>query len=267
VSRRVAAVACALVLAGCSTSGSPGGAEKSPSSTPVRGPGSLDLGDSFVLLDFDRSDPLEAQAAGVALQVRREGDAPLQTVESGDGTRGLAFPSYAAVDEKRLVLLLGLDQAGPAKPSSGVLRFGADVRLQSGTASGPNDNGDNVVQRGLYSDSDQFKLQVDKRVPSCSVRTPRLRAVASLGQQLGDGWYRLGCRYDGATVTVSATQMSVEGASPVQVKTDARAGALSFPTSTGVSVGGKVTADGTLVRTQPDQFNGALDNVYVSPGQ
>jgi hypothetical protein len=168
------------------------------------------------------------------------------------------------------VLTLAACSALPADPapdgasSAPDLVFGADVQLGEGSGAGAQDNGDNVVQRGLFADQDQLKLQVDKHVPSCTVRTPRLRAFVKLTHAMDDGWQRLSCRYDGVTLDLTATRLGGAGAAPEVVSSPAAAGALSFASSTDISVGGKVTADGALVKTQPDQFNGVLDNVFVS---
>lgn len=221
-------------------------------------------GESGVLLTFDGPDVLAPTVEEASVRVRRLGDAPLTTDRSGDGTRGLLFPAYEpGAREARLVLLL----EGTGRPTPGAadgLTFGADVRLDEGATSGAADNGDNVVQRGLYADDDQYKLQVDHRVPSCSVRTPRGRVVLELARPSDAGWWRLRCHYDGVELSGSASRLDGQQESRSS-RTAARLGALSFPATTGVSVGGKVSAKGTLVTTQPDQLNGALDNVLVSP--
>lgn len=268
-----AAVACALALTSCSSlraTGTPDSGTRgstTPGSTPVpAGPASIvPLADSSVVLDFDGLDPLATSREGVTGQARAEGDAGVRTIVSGDGTRGLVFPRWSETDEHRLVLVITPQAAASAPRPGNGLTFGADVRLDAGPTAGGNDNGNNVVQRGLYTDLEQYKLQVDKRVPSCTVRTPAGRVEASSDHALGDGWYRIGCQYDGVELTLAASDLGAGAAVPTTVRTRAPLGPLSFPGTTDVAVGGKVDARGRLVRTQPDQFNGALDNVFVSP--
>lgn len=229
----------------------------------MQGVPSLRLGSDHVLLDFDGPDPLSPRSRPAVAEVQRLGDAPLTTTPSGDGTRGLVFPGYRTSGEQRLVLLLRRGPSGGAGATAPDLVFGADVEL-TGHGEGPEDDGDNVVQRGLYADENQFKLQVDRGVPSCTVRTPRMRAFTALADGLGTGWHRLSCHYDGVTLELRATRFDGSTPDDRTASTRAPAGALSFATSTAISVGGKVTATGALVESQPDQLNGALDNVYVS---
>ena len=265
MSRQAAALACVLTLAACSAlpADSAPSAATGPSSGAVPVVPSPRLGSDYVLLDFDGPDPLVASSRSSVVGVRRAGDAPVRTTPSGDGTRGLVFPAYASTAERRLVLLVPPPSPSQVSPAPDLV-FGADVQLDEGSGAGAQDNGDNVVQRGLFADQNQLKLQVDKHVPSCTVRTPRLRAFVKLTHAMDDGWYRLSCRYDGVTLDLAATPLGGSGGGPDVVSAPAAAGALSFASSTGLSVGGKVTADGALVKTQPDQFNGVLDNVFVS---
>jgi len=261
VKARAALVLCALPLLLTACSSSP--AAPPATSTPSAPAAPPTPGSAGAVLGFDGTQVLAPTADQASVRVLKRGDAPLQTVPSGDGSRGLAFPDYRADKEQRLVLVIeGADAAGTSLPAP-VLTFGADVRLDAGTTNGRADNGDNVVQRGLYAEDDQYKLQVDHRVPSCRVKTPQGAAVLTFDVVLDEGWWRLGCRYDGSELTGRATALA--GGQDRTGSTPAALGALSFTPSTVVSVGGKAGPGGALVVTQPDQFNGALDNVFVSP--
>lgn len=272
------AFALAVVVAGCSGASSAGAAPGTPAPTAPGTTGAplpptrTSPGD-FVLLDFEGADPLEAVGSGPRVEVDRlREDFGLGWVTGGDGSRALRFPHYAlTADAPRMALLLknGDQAAASTDPTAGDGRlvFGADLKLDRDAGRGPFDNGDNVVQRGLYADPSQYKLQVDKRIPSCTVKSSRARAFVQLPEPMESGWYRVSCRYEAGTLTVSAAPLEDgQPGAPVTASAAADLGPLVFDPETPVAVGGKIGGNGLLVRSQPDQFNGALDNLFVSPG-
>jgi hypothetical protein len=267
------AIVLAVVVAGCSATPSAGAAPSTPSAGRAAAT-TIPSGDSgnFVLLDFEGSNPFQvtSQGSDVKVDVRRE-NMPVGRVTSGDGSRGLRFPHFLAdVEAPRMVLVLQPEEPAAASvdpTSGGDFTFGADVKLDRNAGSGIFDNGDNVVQRGLFADPSQYKLQVDKRVPSCTVKSPLARAFVNAPEPMQPGWYRIVCDYHDGVLTVSTSRMEngVAG-EPVQASVTEDLGPLVFNPATPVVVGGKIGSNGLLVRRQPDQFNGALDNVFVAPG-
>lgn len=270
--------ALAVVVAGCSGASSAGATPSTVTSsadgsaTAATPPTRTSPGE-FVLLDFEGENALETTGAGPDVLVERlRENFGLGWVTGGDGSRALRFPHYALTpDAPRMALVLKpADQAqATTDPTAGAgsLTFGADLKLDRDAVTGVFDNGDNVLQRGLYADPSQYKLQVDKRVPSCTVKSPTARAFVQLPDPMERGWYRVSCRYEGGVLSVSAARM-VEG-QPGEVTTASVAedvGPLEFDPTTPVVVGAKIGGNGLLVRSQPDQFNGALDNVFVAPG-
>jgi hypothetical protein len=268
------ALVLAVVVAGCSAIPSAGAA---PSASPVGRPvatsiPSPDSSGDFVLLQFEGNKPFEVTSHGPNLKVdvKRE-NMPIGRVTSGDGSRGLRFPHFKQDEEApRMVLVVQPedDTAASVDPTSdGSLTFGADVKLDRDAGSGTFDNGDNVVQRGLYADPSQYKLQVDKRVPSCTVKSPLARAFVKAPEPMQPGWYRVVCDYAAGTLTVTVSRMQDgQVGEPVQASVTEDLGPLVFNPVTPLVIGGKVGSNGLLVRNQPDQFNGALDNVFVAPG-
>jgi hypothetical protein len=266
------ALVLAVVVAGCSATPSAGAA---PSASPVGRPAATSIPDpnsdgDFVLFQFEGTKPFEATSHGpdVKVDVQRE-NMPIGRVTSGDGSRGLRFPHFKQ-DEEAPRLILVVQPQDPTAASvdptrDGSLTFGADVKLDRDAGSGTFDNGDNVVQRGLFADPSQYKLQVDKRVPSCTVKSPLARAFVELPQPMERGWYRVVCDYRAGTLTVSASRMEDgQVGAPVQASVTQDVGPLVFNPVTPLVIGGKVGSNGLMVRHQPDQFNGALDNVFVS---
>lgn len=266
VAATVLALASACVLAGC---GGPGVETRLPSD-PTRTPYAVkpDLSRNAVLLDFDEEDPIAVQASGkVGTRSLQAGGGQLIQVPSGNGTSALQFPSYdRGKNGPRLVLVLesggGPDQFNPA---GGEFSFGADLRLDAESSEkGSDDNGDNVLQRGLFSDQFQYKLQVDKRVPSCTVKSGATRMFVKLDQSFDDNWFRVRCDYRSGTLTISASRILQDRFDDLGLKSvQGTIKPLQFSAKSPVTVGGKTTPEGELVFNESDQFNGDLDNVYV----
>lgn len=249
-----------LLLSAC---GAPAPAGASPhGSPPLTGMSS----DAFVL-DFDAPDPLQARPGTQAATsvLARRAQVKLQT--SGDGTRALRFPRHdPSPDGPRLVLLVTSPaMAGELDLSRTKLAFGADVQLDAdaGLDDVGGDSGANVLQRGRFSDAAQYKLQVDRRRPSCRVKAGQAEAFAQLKERLGDGWYRLSCVYHDGQLTVTAQEIGTGRSPAVSAFVDQKLGVLPFPDRFVLSIGGHLSADQTLVSKQSDQLNGALDNVFV----
>jgi hypothetical protein len=264
----------AVVVAGCSATPSAGASPSTssvgrPAATSVPSPGSSG---NFLLLNFDDPNPflVTNQGPNVKVDVKRE-NMPIGRVTSGDGSRGLRFPHFKQDEEApRMVLVVQPEEMSAASvdpTSDGDFTFGADVKLDRDAGSGKFDNGDNVLQRGLFADPSQYKLQVDKRVPSCTVKSPLARAFVKAPEAMQPGWYRIVCDYHAGSLTVSVSRMQDhEVGEPVQATVTENLGPLVFNPATPLVIGGKVGSNGLPIKNQPDQFNGALDNIFVAPG-
>lgn len=210
-------------------------------------------------------------SATVDVAVATAGGGQLVTAPARNGTgRAVETPEFdPASDGERAVVRItnaaGTDRLDPASKN---FSFGADFVLDADSAKpGSNDDGDNLLQRGLYGDEDQYKLQLDGRRPSCRLKgnaggTTAAVQVTSTVEVDSTHWYRAECvrvgtRLDvvvkrlggGSTVTTSTT-------GPAVLKVKMAAGSIP------VSIGGKLNANGT-VNPDSDQFNGRIDNAYV----
>lgn len=160
----------------------------------------------------------------------------------------------------------------PLQLGASDFEVGADFRLDARSDGAPHDDGDNLLQRGLFSDDSQVKVQVDRGVPSCRVAGDAGELVATTGVAVERGaWYRLRCVREGQSLTIrlSALVRPAAGGPPVELDLEhgtvtGDVGELSWPTRTPLTVGAKATADGGLVRSETDQFNGAVDDVYLA---
>lgn len=187
--------------------------------------------------------------------------------EGADSSSALRFPPYAVRTTPAAVLLLWVrDGADLLSPGDRSFSFGADFRLDAVSAGSPADNGDNLVQRGLSTDSTQYKIQIDRGVPSCRIAGAAGEGILKTEVAVRrDTWYRVTCRRHGSVLTLVLERLG--GAGP-NARTRATAtlptGSVSMAAVVPLAVGGKVDADGTVPASSTDQFNGVVDNVRFS---
>ena len=201
----------------------------------------------------------------VNISVAKLSGGNLKVVSGPDSARPRAvqFPSYVGSGTyPRAVLRMNPDSGYALAPGSSDFQYGAVFRLDARSAGRSIDNGNNLLQRGLYSSPAQFKLQVDGGYPSCSVRGSAGRAYVRSGLKIAaDRWYRAACTRVGSRVTVSVRPYG--GATTVSRSVTHSSGSLSFKSSMPTSIGGKLTASGAVVSSATDQFNGAFANAWV----
>jgi hypothetical protein len=186
-------------------------------------------------------------------------------------TGALSTPAFHPIGP-RAVLRIMARHDNPLSPGFKDFGFGADVQMDAGPTTskqaGSTDNGDNVVQRGLFGGVGQYKLQVDDRVPSCRVRgaagTVLVRSDVRLVPRV---WYHLSCKRSGRQVTLMMAKYPWGGKAPVWRRWvgSGPTGSVRAPAQVPLSVGGKLTDVGGLAE-QVDQFNGRIDNVVLAIG-
>ncbi len=227
-----------------------GTAPKPPGfAAPSAGPG---LGGTAVtaLYAFNGS-IVDASGRGHTLRVISWHGGAVRRVVHGQGT-ALAFPPRCS---RRVCPHVALQarHSPDLNPGTRNIAYGADVLLTRGQTS----NGQNVVQKGYSATSSQWKLQIDGSAgrPSCVLvddRRPAIR-IATSAVSVADGrWHSVSCHRVRTSLLVR-----VDGV--VRGRTAVPAG-LSVANNRPLSIGGKgAFADN-------DQFNGALDNVWVRVG-
>jgi hypothetical protein len=175
----------------------------------------------------------------------------VRQVVHGRGS-ALAFPAECTA---RICPHVALQSPTTADLNPGVrsIAFGADVLLPPGQTS----KGENIVQKGYSATSSQWKLQVDGAAgrPSCVLvddKRPTIRMVYS-SVSIADGqWHALQCRRAGTTLSIY-----VDGVTRGSIGVPSK---LSVTNARPLSIGGKGAFPDN------DQFNGALDNVWVQIG-
>ena len=122
-----------------------------------------------------------------------------------------------------------------------------------------------------------WQMSADGHKYVCTVKAPgtgneiETPIITIPNQTSNRSWYRGCCNRSAAGVLTATLQVydKVQRAW-VSVKTVSKAGAgvdsATMPKSTALSIGGKLTTSGTGVNTDPDQFNGVIDNVALTVG-
>jgi len=170
-----------------------------------------------------------------------------------DGGSALAFPPPCR-DEPCPRIALRAVTTDDLDPGTRPIRWGATVLL----AANQTTKGENVLQKGYSASGSQYKLQIDGLPgdPSCVLvddRRPRIH-LAKSGVSVADGrWHALECRRSGARLIVIVDGVTRGWAT---VPAD-----LSVRNTIPLSVGGKGSFKDN------DQFQGDLDDVWVSIGQ
>jgi hypothetical protein len=210
---------------------------------------------------------LRANSGGTALDVEEvtNNGGAISSVAGRNGAGTAArFPHFEAVTPPQTVLtVVDRRESDDLDPGSAKFRFGAQFNLDATSEGSPSDDGNNLVQRGLYSAETQYKLQVDDDHPGCRVKGRAGTVSVTSSRAVTPGtWYRVVCIRDGSTVTLVVSRLSddkrwVYSASGVTGSMHPASRTLPL------SVGGKVTSRGTLRADDADQFNGVIDNVFL----
>jgi Concanavalin A-like lectin/glucanases superfamily len=178
----------------------------------------------------------------------------VRTIAHGTG-RALAFPGKCTMTVKRRCphVVLQARSAADLNPGTRPVAYGAAVRL----ARNQTTKGQNVLQKGYSATTSQYKLQVDgiPGRPSCVLvddRKPAIRLVRSSVSVADGTWHAIECRRSGAMFSIL-----VDGI----VR-----GVLAIPAGLSVRNGGPLSVGGKGASANNDQFQGALDNVWVRIG-
>ncbi|WP_307871266.1 LamG domain-containing protein, partial [Paractinoplanes deccanensis] len=195
---------------------------------------------------------IDESGRGHTLRIISGHGGTVRRVVHGQGS-ALAFPGRCTGRVCPHVALQTASSSGDLNPGTRNIAFGADVLLTPGQTS----KGQNVVQKGYSTTSSQWKLQIDGAAgrPSCVLvddRRPPIR-MATSSVSVADGrWHSVECRRVGTSLFVIVNGF-------LRGRTTVPAG-LSIANNRPMSIGGKgAYADN-------DQFNGALDNVWVRIG-
>jgi Concanavalin A-like lectin/glucanases superfamily len=173
-----------------------------------------------------------------------------------DGGDAVGFPATCIEPGTAMcprVIIETTGNVSELNPGAQRIRFGADIRIRRAQTS----DGENVVQKGFATGGSEYKLQVDGDAgkPSCAVvgtASSRIYLARST-QRVDDGtWHTIACDLHAGGLSVI-----VDGA----VR-----GKVSVPTSITISNGDALRIGGKGKSPNNDQFDGELDNVWVTVG-
>jgi len=185
------------------------------------------------------------------------------------------FPAFDAGMEAPASAVLVSSSSSDDRLNPGVreFSFGATVRLDAKSEShepDPDDsadNGNNVLQKGLYLDPSQYKLQVDHGFASCRVAgrdgALDVRSQVAIEPLV---WYRVACARSDDTLTITVDELTVTGSQNVDRQVaQGRTGHVSTEErSRYLSLGAKVDARGAIPEGSTDQFNGLVGDLFVT---
>jgi hypothetical protein len=210
---------------------------------------------------FDRTDMIfDDSGHGHTLRLTSRHGGVVRTELRGSGL-ALSYPkpcrkpsfrlSGLAATCPRVVLQAG--SSDDLNPGTRPFAWGAMIKLPP-NATGP---GENVIQKGFRARTGQFKLQVDGVAghPSCVITETRTRAFHEVYARvsIADGqWHRVDCLRGRDTLMIVVDKfISEEKLIPA---------GLLVSNDMPLRIGGKSVLRGN------DQFNGAIDDVYVALG-
>ncbi len=212
-----------------------------------------------------------AGASSTVQQVRSENGGGLSFEASySSGRNALRYPAYdgAASGPRAVLAVTSSGTTDALNPRGRAFTIGADIRLDPANEGSYGDNGNNVLQRGLYDQASQYKIQVDHDQASCRVKGRGGSTILVSSRTIATGsWYQLTCRRinvtgpDRFTFAVRSIRSDGSLGAATTVSSMAATGKLSFPSTTPLSVGGKLNDDLSIVGAS-DQFNGKIDNAY-----
>jgi hypothetical protein len=263
---------------GCTQGKSPAPPQASPRGSEVASPDASTRSSDDKVLSFDFDDlgaigypGLGSGALGLVnrgsepltVRVASASGGTLRTVRDRDGGYAARFPAYRPVTRQRLVVTaVSPNVTDPLGPGTSDFSFGADFSVDNLTEGRGLDDGNNLVQRGLSGDPAQYKLQIDRDRVSCLVAGDAGEVFVQTEQQIRPHvWYRASCSRTGPVVTLN---LGTFDDPPEHAVEPGDTGALYVPAATPLVLGGKATTRGEAVVGDSDQFNGALDNVFLA---
>jgi hypothetical protein len=233
---------------------------------PVTAPASAATNGRELDLTFDSARTLSRQSGDAALTIRtltHDGGA-VRSVTGYDGSGAARFPAFARSNPPMAILTV-VDQTGAddLEPAKQEFRFGADFSLDATSQTSSVDNGNNLIQRGLFNGTSQYKIELDSDRPKCRVMGGAGAVLVKATSDVSPGtWYRASCFRDGSRVTLTVKRLS-DGKKWTYEKSGA-IGSLTYKSSIPLTVGGKAKSPSRIFTKASDQFNGKVDNAFVN---
>lgn len=270
-----------LGLAGCGGSDPEGPGHSAPleeesqtnataSQVELRADGALQVEDSELLLIFENAVKGEEARSfsnngtqAFRIDVSTAGGGTVLGATGPAGRAAVRLPAWSRNDpENAVVRIRGSGVEDVLSPDLAPFTFGADFALDPDSFGSSTDDGDNLIQRGLFDASSQYKIQIDRGRVSCRVAGLDGSLIVKLDQRIEPRvWYRVSCTRHGSSVTLDLLRLHGGDSEPVTATERGPIGPVVMSGPTPLSVGGKLATDGAVIRSSTDQFNGVLDRV------
>jgi hypothetical protein len=217
-------------------------------------------------LTFDSSASRQLGSADLTVRTVTANGGSIAQATGYDGSGAGDFPDYAATDPP-MAVTTAVDETGTddLAPRKSAFTFGADFALDAVNEGSSVDNGNNLIQRGLYTSSMQFKIQLDSDRPSCRVKgsAGAVSVPAPMTAEQGT-WYSASCHRAGQDVVLTVRRLS--DGRVWTAKRSGPIGTLTTSASVPLSVGGKASSATSIMTSASDQFNGLIDNAFLDIG-
>lgn len=273
-------VALVVLLTGCGRAGddaalppSPVPSEPAATLRQVPAPSYLPVGDDtdlHLVPVAGQTGPPSLEQRGTArvdVAVSRLEEGAVRAAEGPDERLAIGFPGYTGEAEPpRAVVGVGpVDDPDPLSPGEADFRFGVTFAQDERSSGTEVDNGDNLMQRGLSSDSSQFKVEIDGDLAACHVAGSRGSVTVRAPIRIEPGvWYAVVCDRSTDRVGIEVVVDPAGRAEVHRAEAPGITGELVWDTvRTPVSVGGKLSAAGQVIRRATDQFNGLVGEAFL----
>lgn len=180
----------------------------------------------------------------------------------GGAVRTPSYTPTGLVRGAAIVVRPGRGAPDSLSPGTADFEFGLDLWADPAQAGREGDDGDNLIQRGRFDQTSQFKLQVDHGIPACRLAGSGGAVVVQADRGVRpERWYRLTCSRIGGTVRMDLVDLSgLE--EPEHWSVVADLGELTF-TDVPLSIAAKLNSTGRIDPVSADQFHGIIDQVFV----
>lgn len=219
-----------------------------------------------VMLHFNDTTSFERQSGipGVTVRtVTADGGTTRHVAGPAGGGQAVRLPAYSSgTSPKAAFSVVDTEGADDLEPGSANFALGADFAIDEVSTGSSQDNGNNLVQRGLYDDAAQMKIQVDGARPSCRLKGSSGDVLMKSPVAVTPGtWYRTVCKRTGSTLSFKLIRLSDRA---TWTRTVSRSlGRFNYATSTPFSAGGKLDSPTRFTGGSSDQFNGVVDRVFL----
>lgn len=258
-------------LAGCGGSSSEDAVPGPTTGSPTTVPSDLPQHAALLLQRDDAGGIAQRGTADVTVSWSRIDNGRAEPVAGPQGTLAWDMPAFTTAPSypRAAMVVRNASDQDSFSPGTQDFMWGADFQLDAvSTAHTGPDNGDNLLQRGLWGQSAEYKAEVDLRRASCAVHGTEGTLLVRAKMQAQPGtWYRMRCYREPDALTVTVRELLDDGWGPItKARVNGPVGAVDYPASMPISIGGKIAPNGVLIKSATDQFNGRIANPVIEIG-